>query len=281
MVPHRGSPGCSGRRLSAHAKQRRPYQQCQVPQYRWAGYYDYATCNLSLTSHCPVLNSGHFIWTTLNWVPCFLVFPRSRFEASIAVCQPCQLVSARVLDDFRGNSCFVIFNVTRAILEILLSDMHLVALWSQRAAVKSRHTQQRFVLWSRRLHELANPWKRFKCLVMFFEPMSREVLEPTFFPCCVVRCFASARGRVWLVSRLCKRPWFPVSARDVVGPDSVRSIVAQIEKCNQVLRYSFNPCFQPARVILFVFPSVPWLRSVALVCARIPHDVSSHLAHDP
>ena len=23
----------------------------------------------------PVLNSSHFIWTTLNWVSCFLVFP--------------------------------------------------------------------------------------------------------------------------------------------------------------------------------------------------------------
>ena len=114
-----------------------------------------------------VLNSDHFIWTTVNSASCFLVFPRSRFEASIAVCQPCQLVSARVLDDFRGISCFVIFNVTRAVLETLPSHMNLFALWSQRAAVKSRHTQQRFVLWLRRLHELANPWKRFKSLIMF------------------------------------------------------------------------------------------------------------------
>ena len=62
---------------------------------------------------------------------------------------------------------FVIFNVTRAVLETLPSHVPLVALWSQRAAVKSRHTQQRFVLWLRRLHELANPWKRFKSLVIF------------------------------------------------------------------------------------------------------------------
>ena len=77
------------------------------------------------------------------------------------------LVSARVLDDFRGNSCFVVFNVTRAVLESLPNNAQLVACWSQRAAVKSRHTQQRFVLWLRRLHELANPWTRFKSLVMF------------------------------------------------------------------------------------------------------------------
>ena len=69
------------------------------------------------------------------------------------MCQLSLLVSARVLDDFRGISRFVIFDVTRAILETLPSHMHLVALLSQRAAVKSRHTQQRFVLWLRRLHE--------------------------------------------------------------------------------------------------------------------------------
>ena len=47
--------------------------------------------------------------------------------------------------------------------------MHLVALWSQRANVKSRRSNV-FVLWLRRLHELANPWKRFKCLVIFLNP---------------------------------------------------------------------------------------------------------------
>ena len=61
----------------------------------------------------------------------------------------------------------VIFNVTRAILETLPNHGQLVACVSQRAAVKSRLTQQRFVLWLRGLHELANPWKRFKSLVMF------------------------------------------------------------------------------------------------------------------
>ena len=96
----------------------------------------------------------------------FSGIPTITFEASIAVCHFSLLVSACVLDDFRGISCFVIFNVTRAILETLPSHMHLVALVSQRAAVKSRHTQQRFVL-LRRLHELANPWKRFKSLVIF------------------------------------------------------------------------------------------------------------------
>ena len=61
---------------------------------------------------------------------------------------------------------FVTFNVTRAALETPPSHVPLVALLSQRAAVKSRHTQQRFVLWLRRLHELANLWKHFKNLVM-------------------------------------------------------------------------------------------------------------------
>ena len=73
------------------------------------------------------------------------------------------LVSARVLDDFRGMSCFVDFDVARVVLKKLCpATWHVVALLSQRAAVKSRHTQQRFVLWLRRLHELANPWKRLE-----------------------------------------------------------------------------------------------------------------------
>ena len=76
------------------------------------------------------------------------------------------LVSVRVLDEFCGISCFVIFNVTRAVLETLHSHAHLVLCLSQRAVVKSRHTQQRFVFWLRRLHELSNPWKRFKSLVI-------------------------------------------------------------------------------------------------------------------
>ena len=89
------------------------------------------------------------------------------FGASIVMCHLSLLVSARVLHNFRGISCFVIFNVTRAVLETLPSHVPLVALLLQRAAVKSRHTQQRFVLWLRRLHELANPWKRCKSLVIF------------------------------------------------------------------------------------------------------------------
>ena len=77
----------------------------------WRAEYDYATCNLSFTSHIPVLTSGHFIWTTLNWVSCFLVFPRSRLKRQsqcVTFASGSQHVS---LSDFRGNSCFVIFNV--------------------------------------------------------------------------------------------------------------------------------------------------------------------------
>ena len=117
------------------------------------------------------------------------------------MCHLSLLVSARVPDDFHGISRFVIFNVTRAVLETLPSHLHLVALLSQRAAVKSRLTQQRFVLWLRRLHELANPWKRFKSLVIFGINVSRS-FEPTFFPCCVAWCFASERP--CFVSRLCE-----------------------------------------------------------------------------
>ena len=47
----------------------------------------------------------------------FSGIPTITFGASIAVCQLSLLVSARVLDDLRGISRFVIFNVTRAILE--------------------------------------------------------------------------------------------------------------------------------------------------------------------
>ena len=54
------------------------------------------------------------------------------FGASIVMCHLSLLVSARVLDDFRGISCFVIFNVTRAVLETLPSHVHLDALLSQR-----------------------------------------------------------------------------------------------------------------------------------------------------
>ena len=90
-----------------------------------------------------------------------VIFRQFRFLTILNSGQLSVLVSACVLDDFRGISCFVTFNVSRAVLETLPSHVHLVALLSQRAAVKSRHTQQRFVLWLRRLHELANPWKRF------------------------------------------------------------------------------------------------------------------------
>ena len=39
--------------------------------------YDYATCNLS---SLPNVELWSVVWTTLNSVPCFLVFPRSRLE---------------------------------------------------------------------------------------------------------------------------------------------------------------------------------------------------------
>ena len=87
----------------------------------------------------------------------FAGIPTITFEASIAMCHLSMLGSARVLDDFLGITCFVIFDVTRAIWKTLPSHVHLVALLSQRAAVKSRHT----------LHELANPWKHFWSLVIF------------------------------------------------------------------------------------------------------------------
>ena len=156
------------------------------------------------------------------------------------------------LSDFRGNSYFVIFNVTRAVLETLPSHMHVVALWSQRAAVKSRHTQQRFVLWLKRLHELANSWQWCKCLVMFLNPCLAN-------PCSVAWCFASARGRVWC----------PASARGSGSPSLRETLLVQIpreallHKSRSVVKFcdilSIH-CFQLACVVLVCFSSVPWLR---------------------
>ena len=58
----------------------------------------------------------------------FSGIPTTTFGVSIVMCHLSLLVSARVLDDFRGISCFVIFNVTRAVLETLPSHAHWVAL---------------------------------------------------------------------------------------------------------------------------------------------------------
>ena len=146
----------------------------------------------------------------------FSGIPTTTFGASIVMCHLSLLVSARVLDDFRGISCSVIFNVTRAVLETLPSHVHLVALLSQRAAVKSRLTQQRFVLWLRRLHELANP----------------QSFEPSFpLSCCLVFRFCEA---VFCVPPLFGRG-SPSLRETLFGPDSARNIVAQIENCSQVL----------------------------------------------
>ena len=160
----------------------------------------------------PVLNLGHFILTTLDWVSCFVVFPRSRWKRHsqcVSFASWSQHVS---LSDFRGNSRFIIFKVTRAVLETLPSHMHLAALWSQRAAVKSRHTQQRVVLWLRRLYELANPWKRFKSLVMFLNPCLAKFwsqLVPLLF-CLVFRlcerlCLVLPPLREAVVPSFCER----------------------------------------------------------------------------
>ena len=82
-----------------------------------------------------------------------------------------------------------------------------------------------FVLWLRRLHELANPWTWFKCFVMLLNPCLAKFCSQLFpLLCCLVFRLCE---KACLVHRLCEKPWFPVSARDVVGPDSARSIVAQ------------------------------------------------------
>ena len=131
-------------------------QQNTADSAAWS-LYDCATCNLS---SLPNFELWSVVWTTLNSAQCFLAFSRSRLERQFCD-HPSLLVSARVFDEFRGISCFVIFNVTHTVLETLPNHAQLVACLSQRAAVKSRHTQQRFVLWLRRLHELANLWKTF------------------------------------------------------------------------------------------------------------------------
>ena len=53
-----------------------------------------------------VLNSGLFIWTTLNSVSCFLVFPRPRLERQSQCVNFRSWSSECVLDDFRGISRF-------------------------------------------------------------------------------------------------------------------------------------------------------------------------------
>ena len=186
----------------------------------------------------------------------FSGIPTITFEASIAVCQVSQLVSARVLDDFRGISCFVIFSVARAVLETLPSHMHLVALWSPRAAVKSRHIAATFVLWLRRLHELANPWKRFKCLVMCSTNVSRS-FGANLVTCSVAWCFASARGRVWC----------PASARGRGSPSLRETLLvrlpreALLHKSRSVVKFC-----DILSILAFslhawsLFFSVPWLR---------------------
>ena len=93
---------------------------------------------------------------------------------------------------------------------------------SQRAAVKSRRTQQRFVLWLRRLHGLANPWKRFESLVILKINVSR--IFRANLSLAVLLGVSPLRG---LGS--------PSLRETLFGPDPARSIVAQIEKCNQVL----------------------------------------------
>ena len=62
--------------------------------------------------------------------------------------------------------------------------------------------------------------------------MFRKVLSQPF-SLAVLLGVSPLLGRVWCPASA--RPWFPVSARDVVGPDPARSVVAQIEKCDQVL----------------------------------------------
>ena len=148
-------------------KQGRLLKQRHRSRKRRRRKYDYATSNLSSLHIFDNFELWSIVWTSLHSVSRFLVNPRPLLERQIVMCHLSLLVSARVLDDFRRISRFVIFNVTRAVLETLHRHVHLVALLSQRARVKSRLTQQRFVLWLRRLHELANPWKRFKSLVIF------------------------------------------------------------------------------------------------------------------
>ena len=53
---------------------------------------NFATCNLSPLPIFTVLNSGHFVWTTLNSVSCFSGIPTITFGASIVMCHLSLLV---------------------------------------------------------------------------------------------------------------------------------------------------------------------------------------------
>ena len=131
--------------------------------------------------------------------------------------------------------------------------------------MKSRHTQQRFVLWLSRLRELANPWKCFKSLVMFWsQPFSLAVLLGV----------SPLREAVFGVPR----PWFPVSARDVVGPDPARSIVVQIEKCKSSFVTFFQSiAFSLACVVLVCF-SLVFLHTSHMMSHRTWFRALDHLS---
>ena len=140
----------------------------------------------------------------------------------------------------RGSSCFDVFNVTRAVLETLPSHMHLVAWWSQRVVTASScevaaHAAT-FCSLVRRLNELVNLWKRFKCLVMFLNPYPAKFYLFLLLCCLVFRLCE----RPYLVSRLCERPWFPVSARDVVGPDSANKPRSVVKFCDILSLLAFS-----------------------------------------
>ena len=60
--------------------------------------YDYATCNLSFTSHFSSFELWSFDLGHSELGILFSGIPTITTEASVAVCQLCQLVSARVLE---------------------------------------------------------------------------------------------------------------------------------------------------------------------------------------
>ena len=83
-----------------------------------------------------------------------------------------------------------------------------------------------------------------------FENTSREILEPTFFPCSVAQCFASARGRVWC----------PASARGRGSPSLRETLLVQIpreallHKSRSVVKFDLG--FESKTVVALILSSL-------------------------
>ena len=107
--------------------------------------------------------------------------PTITFGASIAVCQPCQLVSARVLEWFPRNLMFCCLQRDTCCFGDSAQPYAFgcIVVTASRCEVATHAATLCF--WLRRLHELVHPWKRFGCLVMVLNPRLAKFWSQPFF----------------------------------------------------------------------------------------------------